>query len=165
MEGTITRHAYLPDVTLGWLKVGELKIATLEEGWLADPDGPGGQRREGRLVESCVPDGTYALKPHFSDKYRLGVWYLENEELGVYAPGRRPARQAYGRDAILLHSGNNTDHSEGCILVGMRHTILDGRHQVLQSLAALEQLRALLGGVSEHILHIRPTIGTRESRT
>ena len=164
MEATITRFAYLADVTLGWLIAGPLRLATLEEGWKADPDGPGGQRREAGLVESCVPDGTYQLVPHLSQHYPAGVWSLRNVELGVYAPGMRPAGQRWGRDAVLIHSGNNTEDTEGCIIVGARHVLMGGRHQVLESRQALIDLRSLLGGVETHALHIRPTIGTQESR-
>ncbi|HVJ23312.1 MAG TPA: DUF5675 family protein [Burkholderiales bacterium] len=162
INGNLVRFAYLPDVTLGWLTIGPLRLATLEEGWRADPDGPGGQRRELGLTESCVPDGSYLLRPHFTEKYPAGVWHLVNGELGVYAPGRKPAGAAFGRDAILIHSGNHTDHIEGCILVGRRHVILEGRHQVLESRNALADLRGLLGGTDTHTLTIRPTTGTRE---
>lgn len=163
MEITITRHAYLADCTLGWLAAGDFRLATLEEPWKADPDGPGGQRREGGLRESCVPDGTYDLKPHVSQRYPAGVWFLENVNLGVYAPGRRPGGQKWGRDAVLIHSGNTTEDTEGCILVGKSQVLMGGRHQVLESRNALELLRNLLGTTSAHILHVRPTIGTKES--
>lgn len=163
INGNLVRFGYLPEVTLGWLAVGPLRLATLEEGWRADPDGPGGQAREGVLVESCIPDGSYLLQPHFSQHYPTGVWHLVNPQLGVWAPGRRPSGQKWGRDAVLIHSGNNTDDIEGCILVGMRHVILDGRHQVLDSRNALERLRGLLGATDTHGLTIRPTSGTRET--
>lgn len=164
MNGNLIRVAYLADVTLGFLFVGGLKLATLEEGWKADPDGPGGQRRELNLRESCIPDGTYDLRPHVSAHYPAGVWSLTNIALGVWAPGTRPAGQKWGRDAVLIHSGNHVDHTEGCILIGRRHTLDSalGRHVVLESRNALEDLRALLGGRDSHTLRIRPTAGTNE---
>ena len=161
MNITLVRHAYLPNVTLGWLRAGRLELATLEEPWRKDPDGPGGQRREGSLRESCIPDGSYIVKPHFSDHYPAGVWALVNPVLGVYAPGTRPSGQTWGRDAVLIHSGNNLDHTEGCVLVGMRHAF-DGQHVVHESRAALGLLRELLGGTEQHSLYIRPTTGTAE---
>jgi hypothetical protein len=161
MNLTLPRFSYGRDATLGTLYVATLRLATLEEPWAADPEGPGGQRREGGLRESCVPDGTYELRPHTSAKYPDGVWALVNPVLGVYAPGTRPAGQKWGRDAILIHSGNTTDNIEGCILVGHRHGELDGMPAVLDSRNALTALRAALG-TGSHTLQIRPTAGTSE---
>jgi len=157
---SLVRHAYLTNVTLGTLFVGGLKLATLEEGWKADPDGPGGQRREAPLVESCVPDGTYVLRPHVSQKYPQGVYALVNQALGVWYQDR-PLGQRWGRQAILIHTGNHTDHIEGCILVGMRHAFIDGRWNVLESRVAFGALKDLLGS-DMHSIHIRPTAGTTE---
>lgn len=162
MNLTLVRHAYLPNVTLGQLFAASRAWCILEEGWRRDPDGPGGQRREGKLVESCVPDGSYILKPHFSAKYPQGVWTLVNPTLGVYAPGTRPAGQTWGRDAVLIHRGNTTDDIEGCLLIGKRHGTLDGKPAVLESGTALDELRALLGSKDSHQLYIRPTAGTSE---
>ncbi len=162
MNLTITRFAYLPKIaTLGYLQVGNVKLATIEEAWLADPDGPGGQRREGAIVESCVPDGTYQLLPHSSDKFP-NVWRLYNPRLGVYNwPADIPAGQKWGRSAILIHSGNSTSDIMGCIAIGRSHSWDAGKPMVLESRAAMTTLRATLGG-GEHQLVIRPTAGTLE---
>lgn len=162
MTTTLIRHAYLPNVTLGTLYVGGISFATLEEGWKRDPDGPGGQRREPGLVESCIPDGLYNLKPHTSAKYPNGVYALVNPILGVYyAPDWKPPGQKWGRDAILIHTGNNTDHIEGCILVGRKHAFIEGRWNVLESKVAFADLKSCLGEKPDQI-HIRPTAGTSE---
>jgi hypothetical protein len=167
MDLLLIRHAYLPDVTLGRLHVAGVVMCTLEEAWRPDPDGPGGQRREGSLVESCIPDGDYILEPHSSPRYPeeqgRGVWYIENPYLGVYAPGKRPAGQTWGRDAILIHSGNTTDHIEGCILVGASHGTLNGKPAVLDSVRTLARLREILGRTDTHRLVIRPIAGTSEA--
>jgi hypothetical protein len=163
MNLLLVRFAYLPDVTLGWLYAGELKLATLEEGWAKDPDGPGGQRREGNLRESCVPDGSYIVKPHVSQKYPAGVYSIANPTIGVYSPGTRPAGQAYGRDAILIHTGNDTGDIEGCVLVGMRHSRDGTSHVIHESRTALARLKELLGDTASHELYIRPTGGTWET--
>lgn len=156
MNLTLVRHAYLKDATLGYLYAGHLKLATLEEPWIPDLDGPGGQRREGDLHESCVPDGAYSLRAH-DGASKKDVWALVNPILGVYAPGTRPAGQTWGRDAVLIHAGNTTADTEGCILLGMYHQGLT----VTQSVIALNQLRGLL--VREtHSLTIRPIAGTQE---
>lgn len=162
MKVTIVRHAYLPSVTLGTLYAAHLKMPTLEEPWSPDPDGPGGQRRQPGKPESCVPDGQYVLRPHVSARYPEGVWALVNSELGVYyQPGDIPEGQLWGRSAILIHAANRTSDILGCVAVGMRYQILDNEHVVLESRAAIEQLRGVLGRET-HSLTIRPTAGTTE---
>lgn len=156
MRGLLVRHAYLPEVTLGTLYVGELKLATLEEPWVRNPAGPGGQP-----LISCIPDGTYVLLPHVSPKYPTGVVAFSNPVLGVHAQ-TKPAGQAWGRVAVLIHAGNNTDHTEGCVLVGMQHAKDEGRHVVLQSRMALAMLMEQLKPNHSHEIHIRPTAGTAE---
>lgn len=159
MEVVIVRHAYLPDVTVGTLYVGSLKLATLEEPWRRNTFGPGGQRRDGINHESCVPDGAYELRPHNTAKHQ-NVWALHNPDLGVWH-GPVPPGLPYGRSAILIHAGNTTLDIEGCVLVGLRHGRIDGTQAVLHSRAALAQLQARLG-TAAHSLSIRPTAGTSE---
>lgn len=162
MNLTLVRHGYLNTVTLGHLYAGQIKLSTLEETWIPDPDGPGGQRRQPGKPESCVPDGQYVLRPHVSARYPEGVWALINSELGVYyQPGEIPDGQLWGRSAILIHAANRTSDILGCIAVGMRSVILDNQHIVLESRIAIEQLRGLLGRET-HSLEIRPIRGTSE---
>ena len=158
MNLILTRHLYAPDVTLGKLFADGLELCTLEEPWLADPDGPGGQRREKSKHESCVPDGTYALYPHTGQKFR-GVWVLVNSGLGVYRyPFDIPMGQNWGRSSVLIHSGNTVDDILGCILVGLVHGKLKGMDAVLDSRVALDQLRKKLG-TERHTLEIEPAAG------
>lgn len=159
MELLLVRHAYLPTVTLGRLYVGDLTLATLEEPWLPNPLGPGGQRRDGLKHESCVPDGTYELEPHNTLKHP-NVWALSNPRLGVWHYAVPPGL-SYGRAAILIHSGNTIADIEGCILVGLRHGRIESTDAVLESRAALVQLQARLAA-SVHSIIIRPTAGTSE---
>lgn len=160
MNAVIVRHAYLPDVTLGTLYAGSLILATLEEPWIANPFGPGGQRRQPGKHESCVPDGAYELFPHNSAKHP-NCWALHSPRLGVWQ-ALPPPGLPYGRSAILIHTGNTVADTEGCILVGMRHGRgVDGQPMVLESRVALERLRTALGNLS-HTLQLRPTAGTSE---
>ncbi len=161
MNLTLIRHAYMAEATLGHLIAGELRVCTLEEYWHPDPDGPGGQKRDGKLVESCVPDGTYQLLPHDGAKFK-DVWVLVNPMLGVYrSPENIPPAQNWGRSAVLIHSGNSTSDIEGCCLVGRRLGIEANKPWIYESRDALDALRAILGRES-HTLTIRPTTGTGE---
>lgn len=161
MHLELIRFAYKPDATLGWLVFAGQRVATLEEPWRPDPDGPGGQRREGALKESCIPDGDYRLVQHSGARFK-NVWALVNPALGVYRwESDIPAGQKYGRSAILIHSGNSTDNIEGCVLVGKRHGINGGRDWLYESLNALDLLRAKLHG-DDHTITIRPCRGTAE---
>lgn len=160
MQVQLVRHAYLPDVTLGRLYVDSLTLATLEEPWIENPFGPGGQRREGLKRESCVPDGAYELRPHNTPKHPH-VWALHNPTLGVWHHATPPGLP-YGRSAILIHTGNSVIDIEGCLLVGLRHgRVQSGMDAVLESRAALAQLQARLG-TALHSIVIRPIAGTSE---
>jgi len=153
------RHAYLPGVTLGKLYCGSLTLATLEEPWIANPFGPGGQARQGLRRESCIPDGTYELQRHDTLKHP-DVWAFYNPTLGVFHNSVPPGLP-FGRSAILIHTGNTTRDIEGCVLVGLRHGHIDNTDAVLESRMALEQLRARLG-TQNHSIVIRPIAGTSE---
>lgn len=158
---SLVRHIYSPVATLGYLFVDDVRLCTLEEPWRPDPDGVGGQRREGGLAESCVPDGLYQLCPH-NGTLRKDVWKLHNPSLGVYGTSSPPLGQKFGRSGILIHSGNTTEDILGCILVGLAHGEMNGRAAVLNSQAALAKLRSVVNRTDIHRLVIRPTAGTIE---
>lgn len=164
MNLTLIRHAYLETCSLGYLFAGSLKLAVIADAWHPDPDGPGGQRKEPGKLESCAPDGMYTLAPHSGGTWK-NVWALVNHALGIYRHAADiPAGQKYGRSEILIHSGNDDDDVIGCMAVGMRHGILNGRHWVYESREALDRLRSLLNSTTEtHSLFIRPTAGTSET--
>ena len=87
---------------------------------------------------SCIPAGRYLCRPYSSLRFP-----------DVYEVTNVP-----GRAAILIHTGNHAGDREkglrsdveGCILVGMRRGILDGQEAVLNSRAAMQTLRAAVGG-------------------
>lgn len=144
MNITLTRFAYLEQCTLGWLLCGSLRLATIERPWIPCLLGPGGKDRE-----SCVPDGDYTVFPHSSSRFP-NVYALVNERNGVYYQ-TRPVGQAWGRTAILIHSGNFVTDVVGCIAVGLNH----GGNCVVSSREALDKLRVALQR-DKHSIVIRP---------
>jgi len=73
---------------------------------------------------SCVPPGRYWMRPHISARHGRTL-----EVLSVP-----------GRSGILIHPGNTTRSTEGCILPGQKTGLLDGRPAVLESRAAMTDI-------------------------
>lgn len=162
MKLNLVRFGYLADCTLGWLYVNDFRLATIEDPWRPDPDGPGGQRRDGALAESCIPDGLYKLERH-SGTVQKDTWSFVNHGLGVYHwPDQIPTGQKYGRSACLIHSGNSADAVLGCVAVGLTHTINNGKHWVTDSQLAMLKLRTYVLPALDHEIQIRPVAGTLE---
>jgi hypothetical protein len=110
-KATLIRVAMRPDVTFGvFMFEGKPLCVTLEDPW-----------KNNQRNISCIPTGVYKCVPHNGAKYK-GVWRLEN------VPNRA---------AILIHAGNSTSDTEGCILVGSEY----GERLILRSQAALDKLR------------------------
>lgn len=96
---------------------GEFLCFTLE-----DPDNNNHQG------DSCIPFGTYDCIPHDGPKFK-NVWEVTNVP---------------NRGAILIHSGNTINDTHGCILVGKKRGFIQDLPAVLESKAALEELREKL---------------------
>lgn len=120
MELQLKRHSYHPFATMGWLYCHGVRFATIERPWLGN-----------RQNISCIPEGTYPLKPYSSAKFPH-VWQICDVP---------------GRDYILIHAGNYAHDVSGCVAVGTipsRDSLM-----VLNSRAAIERLRSLLDPVTE----------------
>jgi Family of unknown function (DUF5675) len=129
----------------GSLFVSHSEFVTLELPW-----------RDNAPDDSCVPVGDYDLIPYESATHGL-VYRLDNPSLNVYGTGVVPEG---GRFAIEMHSGNWAADSLGCILVGLSDgTLLNpatnkDEPAILDSDAAMDQLRLLLGTQTGHTLAI-----------
>lgn len=125
--------------TTGTLRAGNAIFATIERPWVDNPHGVGGVPRM-----SCVPPGTYWVKPWHSANFP-DTYIITNPTLGVYLqPGDIPAGQGWGRSAILMHVANRVRDVIGCIGVGMEHGSVQGEPAVLRSVMAMRELNKIL---------------------
>jgi hypothetical protein len=100
--------------TYGVLMMHDIPLCvTLERPWL-----------DNKPKISCIPPGLYKCVPHSGEKFK-DVWMLEDVP---------------GRTAILIHAGNTTKDTEGCILVG-RAFFAGG---ITSSMPVLDELRKTL---------------------
>ena len=119
------------DRTQGVLHWGSRFVAFTMEPGTADTDAP------------RVAPGWYMCEPHGWDP-GSAVRYKETYALVGHDVSHYP-EAGVARSAILIHAGNVDDHTRGCILLGLRRGELSGEPAVLDSKAALEALRDLVG--------------------
>ncbi|UOX39955.1 hypothetical protein [Vibrio phage V-YDF132] len=106
--------------------------------------------RDNQQSISCIPAGTYRLKPWSSKKFGK-CWHVTNVP---------------DRSYILIHKGNVAGardhgfktHSEGCLIVGKGVGVLYGQKAVLNSGGAMSELLRELGHDQEYDLHIVETM-------
>ncbi len=99
----------------GWA-LGHKPIYTLELPWL-----------DNQTNVSCIPQGIYNVSPYSSAKY----------------PNVFEICSVPNRTAILIHIGNYTKDTRGCILVGLG--VNESAQMITQSRKAMEYLHSLLG--------------------
>lgn len=109
----IKRIAFLENVTFGVILDEGIPFAlTLERGW-----------KDNQRNISCIPQGKYLCKkiisPRFGSTYEV-----------ILVPGR---------SAILFHSGNISDDTHGCIILGEQYEYLYGKEAVLYSRKAFKE--------------------------
>ncbi len=109
-------------VTLGVLFIST-NVKTLELPW-----------RNNEKNISCIPAGRYKAVLHNSPKFGRCIKLLDVPE----------------RTDILIHAGNTTDDTEGCIIVGSEH--ID--NAVMSSRVALNKLLTIAELMSDDELFI-----------
>ena len=135
MVNLVLKRSYFCDATLGHLFI----VGTDNPVWytIEKPD------LDNKRNESCIPEGTYEVKPYSSDKFP-DVWELQDVQ---------------GRDKILIHIGNWTSDTDGCILVGLGSGYMHNRgvnqKAIYNSRQALTQLKQHLKYPSTFTLEIR----------
>jgi hypothetical protein len=115
----ITRAHYSDKQVIGFGECNGLTFATLELPW---------KQNEKRV--SCIPHGKYKCVKRTSQKYGVH-WHITNVP---------------NRSLILIHSGNFHTDILGCVLVGERHSDIngDGHVDVVSSAVTMNKLRAVL---------------------
>ena len=131
MKIVTLQRAFKDDtITLGMLKIQDVDhepIYTLENPWINN-----------KPYVSCIPPDSYVCEKFNGAKFK-DVWKL---------------RGVMDRSYILIHNGNREADTSGCIIVGLSAGKLSDETAVLNSHAALDLLRSLLGKKS-FILQIK----------
>ena len=87
---------------------------------------------------SCVPSGQYIMKRVDSPKYG-NVWEVTNVQ---------------GRGNVLCHWGNWDENTQGCVLLGEKYSVLDGRWAISESKNAFNEFMELTKNETELLLTI-----------
>jgi hypothetical protein len=132
---TLNRLTESNGASLGVLKGLSRTLYTLEEAW-----------RENKPKVSCVPGGTYRCIPH--------GWETGTK---VSKPRTWELVGVPGRSAVLIHVGNTTKDTEGCILAGMGLMVTQLLSSVSDSRIAIELMRREIGP-NEFTLTIMDTL-------
>ena len=141
----LIRAGSTPFGTFGTLVVGDLEFVTLECPW-----------EWNRRNVSCIPLGTYrmiwrktstSVPPEFDGH----TWGLRGGSVDV---GRDP-----WRSGIVMHAVNVLADVEGCIGVGMRFGVIDGKWGIVDSMDALRALYELVGPQDDSIQITQGAVG------
>lgn len=116
-ELRLTRWCHGVRGVFGTLTAPGLTLFTCENPWL-----------DNQRSISCVPTGKYNVV-RYQSQTRGRCWLLVNVP---------------GRDAILFHSGNTIDDTEGCILPGLGVGCVNGQWGVISSKRAMIGLNTYL---------------------
>lgn len=111
-------RVYLDDCTVGVLHFGNYKCCTMENPWL-----------DNAREISCIPAGTYICKNNHKSP---------NHGMSISVTG------VPNRTHILVHVGNWTSNTLGCILVGQSIKDLNTRPMVTSSGNTLKELMGKL---------------------
>lgn len=136
MNLVLRRYGDSPWGVFGLLEVEGQVFATVEPRWKGNAVG-----------ESCIPAGSYELK------LRHSPVVMRTTE-GRFTHGWE-VTEVPNRTFIMFHPGNWARNSDGCILIGRRHLVVQDQPGVTMSQIAFAQfMEQLAAGSEPHDLHI-----------
>lgn len=119
--------------TFGVLSIdGEPLFTTCEDPWV-----------DNERQISCIPQGRYRIRKHTSPRY--GVCFRVDD--------------VPERTHILIHAGNTSDDTKGCILLGTSFGSLGGKPAIMQSKPAINRFMERMGADTEAELVIVSAYG------
>lgn len=131
MEIVLTREHFNEVCTIGSLRItgDDLLLYTLEDfdRKLSSTDDLLTITNIKVYGSTCIPYGRYEVIMTYSNRFKQTMPLL----LGVN-----------GFEGVRIHSGNTSDHTEGCILVGYAKDVLHNR--ILNSRSAIAELYMLI---------------------
>ena len=127
MEIILTREHFNDICTIGSLKIvgDDILLYALEDvdRKLSQTDDLGAISKIKVFGKTAIPYGRYEVIMTYSNRFKQTMPLL----LGVN-----------GFEGVRIHSGNTSDHTEGCVLVGYAKDVLHNR--ILNSRAAIAEL-------------------------
>lgn len=133
----ILHRLYLPTATVGVMRSQQFSFFTLE-----DVD-------RGDRPDSCIREGTYTFVPHHGAKYK-DTFALVGENVVHELTPRKD-----DREFILVHWGNKTTDTLGCILLGEQATLAPEPMVLNSAKAFAAWLNVMKSNAGPHQLIIR----------
>ena len=134
---TLRRFSLTTDSTFGILvrdDTGDTVAVTVEREW----DGGSNRKSTPERPGACIPPGVYVClkvkSPRFGETFEV--------------------TKVPNRSAILLHSGNVSDDSRGCIILGTAYGRVNGKEGVTGSKLAMGKFLAMMANTPAFTLTI-----------
>lgn len=122
------------DAEYGVIKFGGYQLYSMERPWIPGPEFP-----SGKPSESCVPVGEYDLVKALSPKYGTDMYYLVNEENGVFLR-KEDRTEDWQRWGCMFHPANWVHQINGCVAAGERIGMIGSKFGIGASRSAIRQL-------------------------